>query len=79
MAKKSKANHAEPDGMWIAPRHSTNTQKGDSDGNRLGGVPPNSRYLELAAIALGVKKPTHGKKKAAAASANSSQPPKNKS
>jgi len=27
MAKKSKANHAEPDGMWIALRHSTNMQK----------------------------------------------------
>lgn len=54
----------DPD-LWVSPNHTLKGNRGERGwDHRL--VPPNSsRFLELADIALGLKKPT--KKKAAAA------------
>ena len=47
-----------PDGLWIAPRYSLKGPAGERAWeNRPGGVPSSSKYLELADIALGLKKP----------------------
>jgi hypothetical protein len=47
-----------PDGLWVAPRYSLKGPNGERAWeNRPGGVPSSSRYLELADIALGLKKP----------------------
>jgi hypothetical protein len=45
------------DGLWIAPRYSLKGPNGERAWeNRPGGVPNSSKYLELADIALGLKK-----------------------
>jgi hypothetical protein len=50
--------------LWIAPRHSLKGPAGERAwDNRLGGVPTSTRFLELADIALGLKKPGSHKKK----------------
>lgn len=73
MSKKPKATDVSND-LWINAK--SNIIKGP-DGNRAwdsrGNISPStgSRFLELADIALGIKKPTPKKKKAAAASAES--------
>jgi hypothetical protein len=47
-----------PNGLWIAPRYSLKGPAGERAWeNRPGGVPSSSKYLELADIALGLKKP----------------------
>jgi hypothetical protein len=70
MPKKPK-NANESDGLWIAPRHSLKGPAGERAWeNRRGGIPTSTRFLELADIALGLKKPSPHKKKAAAASAH---------
>ena len=44
--------------LWIAPQHSLKGPSGDRAWeDRRGGTPSNNRYLELADIALGLKKP----------------------
>lgn len=49
--------------LWIAPRYSLKGPAGERAWeNRAGGAPSSSRFLELADIALGIKKPTHKKK-----------------
>lgn len=73
MAKKSKpaktANGS--NGLWIAPRHSLKGPAGERAWeNRRGGIPTSTRFLELADIALGLKKPSPHKKKPVAVSAH---------
>jgi hypothetical protein len=52
------------DEMWINPNSSLKGDRGDRAWeNRTGGVPSSSRYLELADLALGFKKPETKKKK----------------
>jgi len=58
--------------LWVAPRHSLkgpNVERAYE--NRPGELPSSNRFLELADIALGLKKPAK-KKKAAAAAAGAS-------
>ena len=65
-----KKNTALDNGLWIAPRFSLKGPNGErAYENRPGGVPTSNRFLELADIALGLRKP-HKKKKAAAAAAS---------
>jgi hypothetical protein len=57
--------------LWIAPRYSLKGPAGERAWeNRPGGPPNSSRFLELADIALGNRKPAVKKKKAASASAH---------
>ena len=73
MAKKSKpAKKADgSNGLWIAPRHSLKGPAGERAWeNRRGGIPTSTRFLELADIALGLKKPSPHKKKPATVSAH---------
>ena len=60
--KQKKANKGKkdylPNGLWVAPRYSLKGTAGErASENRPGGVPSSSKYLELADIALGLKKP----------------------
>ena len=49
--------------LWIAPRYTMKGPAGERAWeNRPGGVPNSSRYLELADIALGLKKPEQPQK-----------------
>jgi hypothetical protein len=62
----SKPKRADPvgDGMWINPNSSLKGARGDRAWeNRNGGIPSSSRYLELADIALGLKKPAQKTKR----------------
>jgi hypothetical protein len=57
--------------LWIAPRYSLKGPKGERAWeNRAGGAPSSSRFLELADIALGTKKPGAHKKKTSTPSAH---------
>jgi hypothetical protein len=57
--------------LWIAPRYSLKGPAGERAWeNRPGGAPNSSRFLELADIALGIKKPTVKKKKTASSGAH---------
>jgi hypothetical protein len=68
---KSKDKKTAPEGLWIAPRYSLKGPAGERAWeNRPGGVPSSSKYLELADIALGLKKPEHTFKKRRAAGAH---------
>jgi hypothetical protein len=75
--KKQKNNHHEEPGvkdLWIAPRYSLKGPAGERAWeNRPGGVPNSSRFLELADIALGTKKPSAKKKLGQQASAHDKQ------
>jgi hypothetical protein len=63
MPRKPKNAGPDGDGMWINPNSSLKGARGDRAWeNRNGGIPSNSRYLELADIALGLKKPAPKKK-----------------
>lgn len=54
--------------LWVNPKSNLKGDRGErSWENRAGGPPNTSRLLELADIALGLKKPAPGKKKRAAA------------
>jgi len=69
MPKKHKRakNTDSEDGLWIAPRYSLKGANGDRAWeNRPGGPPHSSRFLELADIALGLKKTASKKGKRAA-------------
>jgi hypothetical protein len=65
-----------PDGLWIAPRYSLKGPQGERAWeNRRGGAPNSSKYLELADIALGLKKPelTFKKRRSAAGAHDTSK------
>ena len=65
MPKKLK-DGADSEALWVAQKYSLKGPTGDRAWeNRPGGIPSNSRYLELADIALGVKKPHQKKRKTA--------------
>lgn len=70
MAKKPKTTDAAKD-LWINPKSNIKGPDGNRAWDNNGNITPSSgsRFLELADIALGVKKPEPKKKKAAAASA----------
>lgn len=57
--------------LWIASRYSLKGPAGDRAWeNRRGGIPSSTRFLELADIALGLKKPGPHRKKAVTVSAH---------
>lgn len=60
--------------LWVNPRSNIRGPDGNRAWDTGGNISPNSgaRFLELADIALGLKKPEPKKKKAAAAGAHSS-------
>ena len=61
------------EGLWIAPRYSLKGPAGERAWeNRPGGAPSSGKYLELADIAMGIKKPDPAfkKRKATAAGAH---------
>ncbi len=62
---KSKVKPMETDnGLWVAPRYSLKGPTGERAWeNRRGGAPSNSRFLELADIAMGLTKPERLKKR----------------
>jgi hypothetical protein len=70
MAKKhTTRDERDKNELWIAPRYSRKEAIGEPlNENRPGELPTSNRFLELADIALGLKKPAK-KKKAAAAGA----------
>lgn len=50
--------------LWVAPRYSLKGQSGDHAWDKhVSGLPSHSRYLELADIAMGTKKPEPFKKR----------------
>lgn len=52
--------------LWISPKFSLKDQNGERTwGNRQAGSPGSARFLELADIALGTKKPEAQKKSTA--------------
>jgi hypothetical protein len=59
--------------LWVNPRSNIRGPDGNRAWDNSGNITPNSgaRFLELADVALGLKKPTAKKKKAAAASVHS--------
>jgi hypothetical protein len=62
--KRSEKPDKSPKDLWIAPRYSLKGPAGERAWeNRPGGAPNSSRFLELADIALGIKKPESQKKK----------------
>ena len=74
MAKKRKASNQKRNSreqtagkaneLWMAPRYSLKGPAGERAWeNRPGGVPSSSKYLEMADIALGLKKPEPKKRK----------------
>jgi hypothetical protein len=65
-AEKSKTKPVKSDdGLWVAPRYSLKGPTGERAWeNRRGGAPSNSRFLELADIAMGLTKPEPLKKRA---------------
>jgi hypothetical protein len=63
MPKKDGKGTSSDDGLWIAPKYSLKGPAGERAWeNRPGGPPNSSRLLELADIALGLKKPSPKKK-----------------
>lgn len=69
MPKHKNANEDLAKDLWVNPKSNLKGDRGDrSWENRTGGAPNTSRLLELADIALGLKKP-EPKKRAAAAGA----------
>jgi len=66
MAKKAKRGKesGSEDGLWIAQRYSLKGPTGERAWeNRPGGPPSTNRFLKLADIALGLKKPRPKKRK----------------
>ena len=71
MPKKPEKEPKVSKDLWIAPRYSLKGPAGERAWeNRPGGPPNSSRFLELADIALGTKKPSMKKKKVTSASAH---------
>lgn len=72
MRRKSKPKMSKVDvakDLWINPRSNIKGPDGDRAWDNQGNISPNSgaKFLELADIALGLKKPTTPRKKKAAA------------
>ena len=65
--KKFVSNFAGADDLWIAPKSNLKGDNGDRAWNDRMATPTGSRLLELADIALGLKKPELPKKRRAAA------------
>jgi hypothetical protein len=67
MARKKKKGKKKDSGeLWVSPRSLLKGPTGERAWeNRPGGVPNSAKYLELADLALGLKKPEPRKKKAA--------------
>jgi hypothetical protein len=61
------------DDLWIAPKSNLKWADGDRAWNDRLASPTGSRLLELADIALGLKKPEPAKKRRSASSAANSQ------
>ena len=61
------------DDLWVNPRSNIRGPDGSRAWDMSGNITPNNgaRFLELADIALGLKKPAQDKKKAAAADLHS--------
>jgi hypothetical protein len=60
--RASKQQDEEPE-LWLAPKYNLKGPSGERAwDNRIGGAPSQSRFLELADIAMGVKKPAPKKK-----------------
>jgi hypothetical protein len=73
MPKKSKRNRPQDStsDLWVAARYSLKGPAGERAWeNRLGGPPNSSRFLELADIAMGLKKPEPKRRKCAATGAH---------
>jgi hypothetical protein len=64
MSRKSKRGGTDgSDGLWISERYSLKGPAGERAWeNRSGGPPSSNKFLELADVALGVKKPEPKKK-----------------
>ena len=77
--KRAPANIDPGKDLWINPRSNLKGPEGTRAWDNQGNISPSSgtRFLELADIALGIKKPTPKKKKAAAAGVGI-QPPAGK-
>ena len=71
MTKKKKTDADQSAGdLWVAPRYSLKGPNSErAYENRPGELPTSNRFLELADVALGLKKPAK-KKRAAAAGAH---------
>src|SRR5215467_496572 len=78
-AKLAAENSDSGKDLWINPRSNLRGPEGNRAWDNQGNISPSSgsRFLELADIALGIKKPTPKKKKAAAAGVGI-QPPAGK-
>lgn len=64
MPRKKTPKKNEDDGLWVAARYTLKGPAGDRAWDfRRGGPPQVSRFLELADIALGLKKPAPVKTK----------------
>jgi hypothetical protein len=71
MPKKSDKQSEVSKDLWIAPRYSLKGPAGERAWeNRPGGAPNSSRFLELADIALGVKKSVSRKKRTSSSGAH---------
>jgi hypothetical protein len=73
MPKRPKKNRHEDStsDLWVAARYSLKGPAGERAWeSRVGGPPNSSRFLELADIAMGLKKPEPKKRKSAAAGAH---------
>lgn len=75
-AKKKNSNKAAAnlaaDDLWIAPKSNLKGENGDRAWNDRSATPTGSRLLELADIALGLKKPEPFKKRRSASANGSS-------
>lgn len=66
MAKKKRAVEKDDsaNGLWVSPKSPLKGPTGERAWeNRPGGIPNSARFLELADLALGVKKPEPHKKR----------------
>ena len=76
-AKKKNSNRPAMDlnaeDLWIAPKSNLKGENGDRAWNDRSATPTGSRLLELADIALGLKKPDPPKKRRSASVSGSGQ------
>ena len=72
-SRKPSAIDLTAEDLWIAPKSNLKGENGDRAWNDRGVTPTGSRLLELADIALGLKKPEPLKKRRSAAASGNSQ------
>lgn len=76
-AKKKNSNkpaaNLAVDDLWIAPKSNLKGENGDRAWNDRNNAPTGSRLLELADIALGLKKPEPLKKRRSASASGNGQ------